>query len=553
MAGPWEKYQKPQETGPWSKYQARPEQAGDISVQTGKQLTPGEIGRQSASSKQALETVLPIAGDIAGTALAPQFTLPAKGINLLPRAANLISRMTGSGVGSFGGSALADWILGQDVDTEQAKQEAMTGAAGEAITSALGVSAKAPLWLGKKIGKPIINMAADFTRLGGVTSRQSAKVLNKTRQRIMGETTEHALDFTKRLGTKTKTETGMEIGEALRKKIDWNKVYKEPNAIIDLASKTGKGDILLENAQESFQELVKNFMGQITPGGKQMGERQAIDEAIKWLGFTSTSKEGRMLREFYFDEAVRGKDVNYLIKRIWKTYGDDPKKVVDWKEGFKRNITEDIQRLAGESVDFVGSLQKADKIFGETNNWFRQNPTAKSLIDKMQFGRADRLYFEEYPERAVERILKSSPEQISNIRKAIIAEEGGKEAWAGLEMNYLRDIYRQAMREAPDTGKVVVQPAKLANLIYESEKTVKAVNPGLWQPLKKEADYYLKISSQFEAIDTTTGMDVFKAWGILSPRSKKFVERLGKEAVGLTRRATKAGLHLGGQQVFTNE
>ena len=120
-------------------------------------------------------------------------------------------------------------------------------------------------------------------------------------------------------------------------------------------------------------------------------------------------------------------------------------------------------------------------------------------------------------------------------------------------MSFVKDIFDKAMREAPDTGAKFVQPSKLSSLIYESENTIKAINPDLWPKLKKEADYYASIAPQFERIDVSNGMDIFNAWGVLSPKSKKLVENIGKGIAIGTRAGTKAGLRIGGRDIFDTE
>ncbi len=268
-------------------------------------------------------------------------------------------------------------------------------------------------------------------------------------------------------------------------------------------------------------------------------EDQALDRTIKWLGFTLSSKEGRFLREFFVDESVLPNDASFLVKQIWKQKPGDTKKVKTWKEAFKRDIVEDVQRQAATGINFADALAQADEIFGNTKNWFSSNPTAQKIIGKMN------------PENVIPNLSRLSPSQIKTIREGIIKEPGGKEAWAGFEMNFIQNIYREALTITKDTGEARVLPALLADLLNGAKAKILAINPDTWAAVKKEADFYSRVAPEFKELKLQNGMELFNAWGVLSPGSKKTLQSLAREKLipQTFRGLSKAGLRLGGQEL----
>ena len=527
-----------------------------ISTVTGKPVPTSEEYANQAEGvyKKTLKTALPIMGDIAMTAVAPELKIAqgAKwGTKLGIKGINALLRASASASGSAGGSATADLVTGDDVNAQDAKTEALLGGGGELVTSAGGGLLK----LAGKTAKNTVNLLSDFTKVGQGAKGQAFKSLKKARNKIVDDTTQNAIDFMGKVGTsKSKTETGMKIGEVLKGKTDWDKVYSDPNEMIKYLSKNSSdGLIQLDNASQMFGDLIRKydseFQGLANATGRNRGEAKAVDAAINWMGFKVGSKEARLFKEFAYDESITPRNANFLVKKIWKSHSTDPHQVVSWKEAFKDNIIQDIQKGAGNKIDFEAALKASDKIFGDTNNWFRNNPTADAIISKMGFGRSETRYFQEYPERVINRLYKASPEQLKNIKQAVIKEPGGDAAWAGLEFNYVKDMYAQSMKQAKGTGKRELLPDDLALRIWDSEDTIKAINPDLWPGLKKQADLYSEMAKRFEPVDTTTGMDLFSAWGVLKPKQKALLSKTGKVVGGITKRATKAGIHMAGQGI----
>jgi len=516
------------------------------------------------SRKNLVKTLGPIAGDIALTALMPQFHLLGKAPTMLKMGKGLVNLSARAGA-SAGGSALGsmgvDKLFGDPVDTQRAKEQALLGAGGEIAGTAIATGVK-------KIVTPIlrtgINAVADFTKIGGMAARQGFKKLKRTQAELIRTTTKKAIDFSEAVGAPIKSDVGSGIGEAIAAKQDWDAVYKAPNTIIKKIADSQGGVVPLDDAAQFFRGEINEIMGE------GFSNREATKTLIEWLGFLPKSKEGRMLTSLGRTDLITPENANYIIKKIWKSYNDDPLDVIQWKEEFKKVITDDLTRYGTEGLrptqitsntqmqnvvnnafndSFSEALAKSDKIYAATNAWFRENPVASKIIGELRFSNLP--YYKEFPERVVDKLMDPkamSSDQLSRIRTAILSEPDGNKAWAGLELNFVKKIFDDAIAaSSKGSGKKTLRPSVISDAIYDNEKMIKAINPDLWPKLRREAEYYEKIAPDFETIDTADGMSLFEAFGTLHPKTKTALGEIAK--YGFKYGIAKPIMHMGGEEV----
>lgn len=248
-----------------------------------------------------------------------------------------------------------------------------------------------------------------------------------------------------------------------------------------------------------------------------------------------------IINDIYEDGYMAPADVKFLMSRFWKkSYGKATAKANTWKEGFKNTFLSDLDRYGFGAAE---ARKKADAIFGSVQNFMRESPAASKILGRMNFGKSDRLYFQEFPGRISETIFgkadsiknmvatKKDPDAIMKLRRFVQGSEGGEETWTAITFNYLSDLIRGSIKQAPDTGKSIIAPAELAEKIYQAQDTIRAALPvGTWNRLKKEADHLTSVASQFQRLEVDEGYDIFTAFGILHPKGQKIVEKIGKGA-----------------------
>lgn len=520
---------------------------GQISTITGKPIPTTQ--EQIYAGKKVAAEMAPIVGDIALTALAPEFELGQLGLKspLAVKAINAAMRAVGAGTGGAIGEYGRQKILGQSIDPERIKLQAALGAGGELGGSALIAG-------GKRLARPLINWTADATQIAKPFARAAIKYQRNLQQSIKEKTTGRMLNFIERFSGMPPDIAGKKVGTALKGQLDFEQVYKPWTEAIDRIAAENNGIIPLDDATQAITDLVEKF------SNNKRSRRDAINEASRWLGFSGSKDKpmvNAIINEIYEDGYMAPADVKFLMSRFWKSYGTKTTaKANTWKEAFKASFLDDLDRYGFGAAQ---ARKVADQTFGSIQNFIRESPAADKILSRMNFGKSDRLYFEEYPGRVAETIFgksdniknmintKKDPEAIMQLRNVITNTGGGEEAWTAISFNYISDLMRSSIKQAPDTGKSIILPAELAEKIYQAEDTIRAAFPaGTWNRLKKEADHLFSVASKFEKLEVNEGYDIFTSFGVLHPKGQKIIEKIGKGGAWTGKQLLKTAGHLAG-------
>lgn len=598
-------------------YQQRnlPPIQGPISpqMQLGLQQIP-TAQSEKESWKRLVAESLPIATDIGLTVLAPQSLGPRLGLKapLAIDALNLAMRSLFAGAGGAIGEYGRQKILGEPTDINRIRLQAGMGAGGEILGSGM-------LGGAKKGTRPIINFAADATTLSKPFTRAAIRAQRETQKQIKEKTTGRMIDFIEKFYEKPKAGgfditplerefggqrrsailpdgsigkfeprkptsyssglrkggerriapderiilseaiqpipsdiAGKKVGEALKKQFDFEEVYRPWTESVDRIAAEQGGIVPVDDASQMLGELFDKFQN------NRRTEQETINEISRWLGFSGSKDKpliNAIIKDIHEDGYMDPGDVKFLMSKFWKSYGKSTTaKANRWKEAFKAAFLDDLDKFG---VGAAQAKKVADKTFAATHNFIRESPAAAKILGRMNFGKSDRLYFEEYPGRVSEAIFgksdtiknmintKKDPEAIMKLRNAVTNTKGGEEAWTAITFNYISDLIRGSIKQAPDTGKSIIAPAELAEKIYQAQDTIRAALPvGTWNRLKNEADFLSSIAYQFEKLDVQEGYDIFTSYGILHPRGKAIIEKIGKAGGFTGKQLIKATGHL---------
>jgi flagellin-specific chaperone FliS len=495
------------------------------------QGSPDFIGTASEgeimpTNKQMIAESLPMIGDIALTAAAPEL----KGASMGIKALNTLMRAGGSGLGSFLGDLGRQKMLGYNqLDLGEAGRQAAMGAIGETGTSAAIGALKSG-------AKPLLTLAGDFSQVAKGLSRKAAAALQKTQIQTKNLATQRAIDFMESLGATSTEEAGMSVGKALAGKADFAKIYKPWNDAVDKIAERGNGEILMDDTTQYISDMLSKFRD------TAKNEDQAVKHFMNWLGFEGDVRSVQTIKQMMRDGYLGPNDAKYVMANFWKKkYGTVTDAANQWKEGLKSAFLGDIDK---QSFGAAAAKDVADKTFAAVNQYLRESPASKKIISKMDFGRSDRLYYQDFPERVGDIIFKKQPDEIMKVRNAVVTEPGGEEAWKMLTLNHVTDLIRSAMKREDFTGKLIVRPAELAEKILANENTLKAAMPlGEWKRLAQEAQYFASVAPKFEKIPVDDAFDLFEAWSVLSPKSQKIAKKAIGGALKLGKQASKIGLH----------
>lgn len=595
-------------------------QKGPISTITGKPVpTPAE---EFSARKKLIAEGLPIAADIGLTALAPQTLGPRLGLKapLAIDALNLAMRSLFAGAGGAIGEYGRQKILAQPTDIGRIKSQAAIGAGGEVVGSAALAGAKRAI-------RPIINLAADATTLSKPFTRAAIRAQRETQKQIKEKTTGRMIDFIENFYERPKAGgldmtplerefggqrrsailpdgsigkfeprkptsysaglrrtgerriapderivlseaiqpvssdiAGKKVGEALKKQFDFEEVYRPWTESVDRIAAEQGGIVPVDDASQMLGELFDKFQN------NRRTEQETINEISRWLGFSGSKDKpliNAIIKDIREDGYMDPGDVKFLMSKFWKSYGKTTTaKANRWKEAFKAAFLDDLDRFG---IGAAQAKKVADKTFAATQKFIRESPSAAKILGRMNFGKSDRLYFEEYPGRIPEVIFgksdtiknmintKKDPEAIMQLRNAITNTKGGEETWTAITFNYISDLIRGSIKQAPDTGESIIAPAELAEKIYQAQDTIRAALPvGTWNRLKKEADFLSSIAYQFEKLDVQEGYDIFTSYGILHPKGKEIIEKISKVGGLAGKQLIKATGHLMLPQMSNN-
>jgi hypothetical protein len=534
--------------------------AGDISTITGERIpTPEE---KMSMGKDVARTMGAVAGGTALSMLAPQLAV-GEAAPLLSRlglgALNLAIRSGAAGAGAGGGDIAGQLVTtpNEPIDYTNAGRQAVAGAAGEALGSALvgggRLLGKGALKFGRAVG--------EFTGTGQKIANRVANITNMARREFEEKTTGRALNFVEGMKAgEGKLRTGLKAGEAIASKENYGQIYKKYNDLIDKAARQNNNELLLEDLSQRLWDHADNLANAVPQRGRMLtpsqqsspgqvvskvgSKREAarlastlspsrkISKVIDDLGVSG--KDATVLRQFMERGYTNGSDAKFFLARLFKRYGSDSAATQKLKEELKSAMLDDIGNLSMSGAAAQEAKQQADTIYAATKQWFRDNPTAQYITRKMNFGSGQ--YYENYPERALDRILNAQPDEAARIMNEIRKAPGGQEIAAGAEFEFIRNMYDQSIKTTRDTGAKRILPRELADRIYENKDYIQKVFPGIWNKLKAEADYMVQAAPQFEKMNPGDVYSSASAWDTLSPKTADNVRTLLRGA----RRTTKA-------------
>jgi hypothetical protein len=526
----------------------------------GANYTPGRIGEMpnwmmhekpiQGQVADIAKNALPIAGDIALTALAPSLM----GEKLSIQALNALMRGAAAFGGGAGGELLAQKIGGEKTDLGKAALQGGIGAATETVLPAAA-------FVARKAARPTLELASNLTVSGRA-------ILNRARDKIISDTTRRAEKFMGDLITPgTKAQSGMAIGEALAGKQDFKKVYEGYNKLIDAAAGP-ENEIILDGFSQRIGDQVQ---AQMAAQGDQ-NYATALNTVLKDLNLDAKSK--RILNDMYKQSGYLDKnDVKYVLAKWNKNYRGNTAATNKLKDDLKATLLDDIGINSMTGTEAAEAKKTADQIFKESKQWFDANPAAQAALQKMRSSGGS--YYEAFPEKTFDRIFSASPDELMRIKKEVTKAPGGTDAWAGAEFQFLRDMYEKAITIDKAAGEPRLLPYQLAQNIMENKEKIQKLMPDLWPKLKAEADYFMEVAPEFKkraAADSVSGtmgqglgpvvatylaggiqgipvaetFGAISAYGLMSKPAQNAVKRLisGVTSTG-TKTAIKTGLHLG--------
>ncbi|RLA57455.1 MAG: hypothetical protein DRR04_12810 [Gammaproteobacteria bacterium] len=568
--------QKVAEADGWEVTDTRP-----ISTITGSSIPTDE--QKIGMSNKVIREGAPIAGDIAATMLMPQLGMAKNAprlVNYGKKAVNLLSRMMASGAGSGGGELAGQALTGEDLNFEDAGEEALIGAGGELGIAGVGAIAKPAI-------KGSMNLASKLTFSG-------RKVANIYRDKLAVDTTKKAQGFIKDMTPPVgKTDAGMEVGKVLEGKTEYDVIYKPVNDIIDeIAKKPKAAGVMTPNkispTGESTLGTPEPFMA---PGGKSeifMDEALAIlkkesrkfkteKQFVDSLNLSSNRTKTAML-EFMRNGKLLPDEAKYTLSGFWKTTFDDTTLQRTFKEKVKNTMLNDLTAQQGltEPDKMIKNLRrKADAIFKGSKDWFKNTPAGQKIINKMRFGGGK--YYEAYPEKVVDNLMNLySVKDVANVKREMMKTVDGAKAWHSMEYEWAKSLYDKATQVSKRTTNTEIMPMQLHDLIMEQEPFFKSVSPELWPRLLKEAKHYKSVAKDFAAreskhvfstagglalagatgsfgnltaIPVMEGFGAASAWAIMAPSAKKVLRGV-KKLSPVGKAVVKTGLHVGGKQLM---
>jgi hypothetical protein len=517
-----------------------------ISTITGKPLQTGE--EMANQSSNAMRTIGPIVGDIAGTMLAPQIKGPQMGVKAL----NLLLRSLASGAGSGAGSVAGQALGEKPIDMQEAGAHTVLGMAGEPVIRGAGALVKG---VGKKVLAPTLDFASNITPAGRMVADKAAKVMKRQQKKMIGEATQEVDDYIGALDTGVaKDDVGLDIGNVFKKRQDAaSDLYTQYSDAVNLAAKGNDGNVLLDDTGQFLGEFMEDVTKRLTQETGSVPKLADVKkEVLAAFGEKPTSYNGKvLLRIMGSDSQIYAKDLKNLMANFYKNWKNTPEEVIRQKDVLKNTILADLDKI--QSATFgdtaAGAKMKADTIYGNVAEFLKQTPTLKKYMQKSRSVPGLK-FFESHPEKMVDDLFNVKPDEAFKIKTEILAEPNGAEMWSSLEYQWLKNIFDKGMGKTATGKRIFKYPDAIADEIYKNKKRIKAVMPDSWDSLKAKADHFRKVSEKFEPIEVDSTFGLMNAWQVLSPKSKAFAEKAAKAAGTV---ASKSALHLGGQAVMMNE
>lgn len=443
-------------------------------------------------SKRAVAEILPIAGDIAGTAIMPQLKL-AKAAPLIARAgagaANMLLRGAGAGAGSVVGEVEKQVATG-DFDPNQVYMQGALGAGGEVAMGLGGAGLKA-------VEKPALEVMSDLTLSGG-------KLKQVMTQRLKNYAEKRSTEFVKTIAPdsiKGKIDE-VGIGKAITESLDESKaLYNHFKDSINQVADKNNGVVPLPKTRAAIELWYKEIADPAAVAAGKI-DRKAESEIIKEFGFKGSDDVHITIRKLARGEDLTAAEVMHLQSNIF------PKKTSDYmalhpsKQGYRQEF-KDVLMSDLDAIGAAVGKQSADTIFKETKRF----EAVKNIFDRSMSINKETGERKFLPYQFVENVQRS--ERL--IRQTM------PDLWPKLkaEADYFATVADRLQRGERNLGG----PLMLSGLA----------------------------SSYF-----TGGFPVAEffgagsAWALMSPAGQATLEGLFKYAL---KPATKAGLHVGGSLI----
>jgi hypothetical protein len=474
-----------------------------ISTITGKPVPTS--AENILQTKDALRTIGPAVGDIAGTLAAQaamNTVMPGSGAavpfaqKILPALLRYGAKTAGAGVGGAAGEYATQQAFGEPTDMGAIGAQGLLSAGGEAVLGPVG----GILQVAKK---PALELMSDLTVSG---SRVKQFMGEKLKKIGLERADRFVADIAPDIVKNKIDQTG--INQAVTEAFDANTaLYNHFKSVIDDVASKNEGYIPLQNTTNAMQEWVKE---KVTASGKGLkGQSQAENDIIRELGFSPSGVKDRehvVLRRLLRGEDLNPQETNFLLANLYE------KKTADWLkiDPAARELRQTLKETLLKDLETTGAgaaKASADVMFKE----LKQYQSLKNLYDTATTTNKETLERAFSPGKFIENLNRSE----RMIRSTM------PEVWTKLQKEV--EYYRQAAESIAAGGRNLGGLPMLAGLA----------------------------SSAF-----TGGMPVAElfgagsAWALMSPAGKKTLEGVFKYAV---KPAAKVGLHVGGEVVNFND
>lgn len=426
----------------------------------------------------------------------------------------------------------------------------------------------------------LFQWGADYTIAGKAVS-------DHYRGKILESATDAADNFADISGlTKLgKEELSEGLGKNLANMKNFDDAYKDFNRIMGTIASESKGtkgvsEIFINDAHTEINSAVSRIMD-ANPG---MTWHQAKRELIEGsYNFPMRSREGVILSRLADDDVVPQKDVSSLLKSVWRNYGKQAEITINSRKALKDLIINDIDKQAadiGIKESVVAAKEAGDAVFADVMEYMKRSPNVRQLVEPSTMV-PGQMRFEVQPELMIDRLVKKgSPQELLELKGRLLNSPeiegimGGKEAWAGLEYNYIQDMINSSMRQVGEAKVTRFSPGEFARIFKEREAVVKEVFPNSYGKLKDFADLMKNAAEDFDklgeknfanslirggvdvgGVGVPSGFGALISWGMLTPSSKNVLKKyftgtLFPKAVEKAAYETgKAGIRVAGKPI----
>jgi hypothetical protein len=482
-----------------------------------------------ADKKQMSSTAGAAIGDMAVTGAMTAFP-PLRGAGMAAKIGNLAFRTGGAAAGAFGGSVLGQAMYESaanngkpvDIDLEEAAVQGGLGAVGEGVFSPVVTA-------GAKVGRWAVQM------MGKMVTRPMRIVLKVAQDATHEKVTARAVRSMRAAEALTSDVDAVAagVGTRLEGMKNFDDVYKDWNKALHEAAKINDGVMYFDDASQFLADYIEQFREFKHLGGIEVeSDARAMYKAMEHLGLDKNDvKLQVIIRKFVLDHMgeIDEREANYFFSKIWKSHKNDSTALRRWKEQFKSHVIRDVDMW----VPGAGAAKNyGDRVFAANNEFFKQAPGAKQVIKKLTMAYSGAPLYEIKPGNVAAMIMTKKPDEILQIRNAVVNTEGGQEAWDSLMINYVSGFYRSAMDESGLSGEFMFKPARFVNMIEDNlEKLQAGLSKEGFARLVQETDHFAKISPKLKEIKSDDLFDIFSAIENVNPKMYKAITSGARIAV----------------------